>query len=94
MLFGLGLLALGTLLLRRPERTWVGFRVSRNSQDERRTRRVNLRAGGWIAALGALDVLSGPLGYLTGTPPLALAAIGLVMILLAIVSLVASALTA
>jgi hypothetical protein len=91
LLFGAGLLVLGLLMLRRPDRVWVGFRVPRDPERLARTRAVNLRTGWWIAALGITNILSGPIGYLTGIHPLALAGAGLTLVLIAIVSLVSSA---
>jgi hypothetical protein len=86
MLFGAGLLGLGLLLLRRPGRVWIGFRVARDPESLERTRRGNQRTGWGIA-----NMLSGPISYLAGIPPIALAGIGLTLVLLAIASLVASA---
>jgi hypothetical protein len=91
LLFGAGLLVLGLLMLRRPERVWVGFRASRDPEAMERTRRGNQRTGWWMAALGVTNILSGPIGYLAGISPIALAGAGLTLVLMAIVGLIASA---
>ncbi len=86
LLIGCGFLLLGIKVLQQPQRLWVGIRVPRTPEEVARVRRLNLRLAPWLLIFGAADVLSGPVGLLLGIDPLLLAAAGLVILLLAIIS--------
>ena len=91
LITGAGLLALSILMLRRPRRLWIGFRPARDAGEMERLRRTNIGTGGMIAGLGVGEVLSGPVAYVAGISPLPLAGVGLGILMLAVVTLVASA---
>lgn len=92
LLTGVGLLALGIAMLRRPERVWVGVRVVHNEREGARVRRANAWAAPWLVILGMAQILSGPVALAAGISPLSLAIGGLVLLLLAILALVTGAL--
>lgn len=89
---GAGLMLLGWVMLRRPERVWVGVRIVRSPEEVARVRRANQWAAPWMLFLGAAEVLSGPLGVVADISPLMLAVGGLGALLLAIFTLVVTAL--
>ena len=88
---GLGLLALGAAMARRPDRVWVGVRVLHNPDEVARVRRANIKIAPWILVLGLVELLSGPAALIINISPLGLAVGGLSALLLAISALAAGA---
>ncbi len=84
LLVGVGLALLGTTMLRRSERVWVGVRVPRNQEDVARVRRANYFTAPWLLALGLAEALSVLAGAFFNVSPLILAVAGLGMLLLSI----------
>lgn len=84
LLVGLGLLLLGSAMLRRPERVWVGVRVTNNAEQAARVRRANFRTAPWLLILGAAEILTALAVLLADLSPLLAAVGGLVILLLAI----------
>ena len=77
LLTGLGYIALGTVMIRRPQRLWAGLRVPRSPEDAARMRRANLTFGPLLLFLGIVDVMSGFIALAIGMSPLGLAGTGL-----------------
>jgi hypothetical protein len=91
LLTGIGLILLGWMMLRRPERIWVGLRVARDPEEMARVRRANTWTAPWLLLLGAVDLLSGPVGYLARLDPLVLAIGGLGVLVVSIVVVIMTA---
>ncbi len=77
LLTGLGYIALGIVMIRRPQRLWAGLRVPRSPEDVARMRRANLTFGPLLLLLGLVDVMSGIVAMAIGMSPLGLAGTGL-----------------
>ncbi len=92
LLVGLGLFLLGTTMLRRAERVWVGVRVPHNEEEVARVRRANQFTAPWLLALGAAETMSVLAGAFFNVPALPLAVAGLVLLLLSIGVIATSAL--
>ncbi len=86
LLCGLGYLALGTVMLRRPQRLWAGLRAPRSPEDVARMRRANLTFGPLLIFVGLADVLSGVVAVATGMSPLGLAGVGLGILSIGIIT--------
>lgn len=91
LLTGIGLAALGTVMLRRPGRVWVGIRVARTPEEVASIRRANLTTGPPILLLGLADILSGPVALVAGIQPLTLVGFGLAILLVSIVAVATAA---
>lgn len=81
---GVGLLWLAVMMLRRPQRLWVGVRLPRTPEEVDRVRRSNRVMAPLLLLLGLAEVISGPVAQAVGLPPLHLALVGLVILLMAI----------
>jgi hypothetical protein len=86
LLTGLGYVALGMLMTRRPQRLWAGMRVPRSPEDAARMRRANLTFGPFLLLLGIVDILSGFIAMVVGMSPLGLAGAGLGILFVGIVT--------
>lgn len=90
-LVGIGLLTLGIMMLRRPQRLWAGLKVPRDPETIARMRRTNLTFGPVMVFLGAVDVLSGFLAMAMHLSPIGLAGAGLGILFSSIVVLILAA---
>lgn len=91
LLTGLGYIALGVVMIRRPQRLWAGLRVPRNPEDAARMRRANLTFGPLLLFLGIVDVMSGLIAVAIGMSPLGLAGTGLGILFVGIVTTILAA---
>ncbi|HEX9017378.1 MAG TPA: hypothetical protein VF960_15405 [Chloroflexota bacterium] len=89
---GLGLLALGIMMVRRPQRLWAGMKVPRDPEAAARVRRTNLTFGPVMLFLGLVDALSGLATMAMHMTPIGLAGAGLGILVAAIVVLILAAL--
>ena len=91
LLVGVGLLVLGTMMVRRPQRLWAGLKVPRDPDAIARMRRTNLTYGPVMLFLGAVDALSGLLAMALQMSPIGLAGAGLGILFASIVVLILAA---
>lgn len=91
LLTGLGYIALGTVMIRRPQRLWAGLRVPRSPEDAARMRRANLTFGPLLLLLGIVDVMSGFIALATDMSPLGLAGTGLGILVVGIFTTILAA---
>lgn len=92
LLVGLGLVALGFMMVRRPQRLWAGLKVPQDPESSARMRRTNLTFGPVVLFLGAVDILSGLLAAAMGLSPIGLAGMGLGILFSAMVVMILAAL--
>ncbi len=91
LVVGIGLLALGYMMVRRPERLWAGLKVPGDPEAAARTRRANLTYGPMLLFLGAVDALGGPIASVVNFSALGLAGVGLGVLLVSIVVMILAA---
>jgi uncharacterized membrane protein len=92
LLCGLGYIALGMVMTRRPQRLWAGMRVPRSPEDQTRMRRANLTFGPLLIFLGIVDVMSGFIAITLGMSALGLAGVGLGILCIGITTTILAAL--
>jgi hypothetical protein len=91
LLTGLGYIALGMVMLRRPQRLWAGMRAPRSPEDAARMRRANLTFGPLLLFLGFVDVMSGFMAMVIGMSPLGLVGAGLGILFVGILTTIMAA---